>query len=199
MSVRIAPQTATTLLLVASLIACSGSASHNDASDQTDATTPHQQPRAAPVSLASAALEDNAPRSISCHELIGGKPSPEPTIYELDGTGLYVRPPDGGKRLISSEGKLVPLGRSEGDEGAEESFAYHTVQGNVLTRTVLWQRVGEAPRIAFVERYNFMQQTVLDTDGTNSCYHHPLQDGRTQEHAEWEALSGTCDPQKQNC
>lgn len=84
------------------------------------------------------------------------------------------------------------LSRTEDDEGPQDAFASHTVQGDVLTRTVLWQRVGQSPKTAFVERYNFSKQTVVDAEtGEDECHHNAPPDGRTQDEAEWEALSGT--------
>lgn len=188
--------TAAALLLLASLMACSGSQQQDQSSERADGPDPQGSAFASQAVAHRAAASRNI---ITCHELIGGKPSPEPTIYELDGTDFYSSSPERAKRLISSEDKLVPLGRTEDDEGPQDAFASHTLQGDLLTRTVLWQRVGRAPRTAFVERYNFRKQTVLDSDGTDSCYHSAPPDGRTQEQAEWEALSGTCDPQKRSC
>lgn len=138
------------------------------------------------------ATASSAARLITCHELIGGKPSPEATTYELLGRKFYSRVPGGERQLISAEGELVNLGRSEDDEGPQDSFASHTVQGVVLTRTVLWQRPGQASRTAFVERYDFRKQAVLDADtGEDTCHHNARPDGRTQEQAERDALSGT--------
>lgn len=166
------------------LVACN----QQPASEQAGAATAQQE-----VPAEAADSEGRtAEQVITCHLLIGGRPSPEPTIYELVGADFYSKSPGADRQLISSEGKLVHLSRTQDDEGPQDSFASHTVEGNILTRTVLWQRPGQAPRTAFVDRYDFRRQTVVDAEtGQDSCHHDAQPDGRTQEQAEWEALSGT--------
>ena len=169
------------LLLLLLLAACGqrGAEYRNDA-----VAAPQTEPGALAVSA------KRAPRRvITCHLLLAGRPSPEPTIYELAGTDLYSTAPGGDRLLISSEGKLVHLSRIEDDEGSQDTFASHIVQGHVLTRTVLWQRPGQAPETASVEQFDFSGQTIIDAEtGEDTCYHDAPPDGRTQEQAEREAL-----------
>lgn len=165
------------------------------ACNQRGAVTNGNAEASAQPALSASATDSPAkapPKVITCHELIGGRPSPEATTYSLIGSKFYSQAPSGEKQLISAEGELVNLGRSEDDKGPEDSLASHTLQGDVLTRTVLWQRPSQAPRTAFVERYDFRKQAVLDADtGEDTCHHNARPDGRTQQEAEWEALSGT--------
>jgi hypothetical protein len=115
---------------------------------------------------------------ITCHELSNGRPSPDPKTYELLGKGFYSTGPDGERQLISSEGKLVLLSQVTDEDGSMDTLAMHTVQGGILTRTVLWQRAGKSPETAFVERFNFIKQTVIDTEtGEDSCNHDSFRSG----------------------
>jgi hypothetical protein len=176
-----------TLLIVSAfgLTACNQGGAGTNVSEKSSAR---------PSSSASAteASAEATRRVITCHELIGGKPSPEATTYKLVGDKFYSQAPGTEEQLISREGEQVNLGRSENNKGRENSLASHTLQGNVLTRTVLWQRPGQPPRTAFVERYDFAKQMVVDDDtGEDACHHNARPDGRTQQEAEWEALSGT--------
>lgn len=112
-----------------------------------------------------------APLKLVCHELIGGEPSDDPTIYQLDGRTLYSISL-GEKRVISLEGEMLNLSTTTGDEGTEESFATHSRNGNIVTRTIFWQRPGEAKRVGGVDRFDFGRQTVVDTSsGEDTCHH----------------------------
>lgn len=126
---------------------------------------------------------------ITCHEMLGGAPEPDVTTYEVRGDSLYVIDSGGVAKIISVEGKQTNLGRHVDERGPEDSFATHILRGHDLTRTVFWQRPGEAQRQAFTEKYDFDQQTVTDGEtGEDSCHHNAKSRGRTEDQAVREGL-----------
>lgn len=109
---------------------------------------------------------------ITCHELIGGEPSPSVTTYVLRGAMLYSISPNQSPILISEEGSTIQISTTQDDEGLENSLATHTRDGDRVIRTVFWQRPGQNKRVAFTEVYDFRNQLVVDSEtGEDSCNH----------------------------
>ena len=109
---------------------------------------------------AAPAAREGPPLTMTCHYLLAGWPDPQGTTHELRGRNLYSRSA-AGRTLISTEGRLVPLGRGIGAHGSVTlTFASHRRAGSVVTRRVFWQ-VGDGPRrLRFTERYDFARRRV---------------------------------------
>ena len=106
-------------------------------------------------------------RKISCHELIGGQPNADQTIFALRGNDLYKND----FRISSTS--LIKLSSGPDEHGEmEQSFAKHEVHDDVLVRTV-FTKTGSGPlKLVFSERYDFSNQIVFDpTDGDDTCHH----------------------------
>lgn len=117
------------------------------------------------AALATVSSAPSAARSVSflmrCHEMIGGVPSPDETLYRLVGFELYRD-----DVLISREGTPVRLSVGNG----ESRSGVHRLDGNTLVRSVLIERRGRAPRRMMTERFDFEAQTIRDAAGRDSCH-----------------------------
>lgn len=122
------------------------------------------------VTVPASAQPQTAQLSMTCHPLFRGVPMKEPTIYQLVGQDLYSTN-EVGRAHISTEGKPLFLDKHNVDGVSEQTFASHTVNGSVVTRTVYWQKQGEPMRARFTERYDFQARTITSaTDKEDSCH-----------------------------
>lgn len=167
MQARVLHQTALAILsVVATVAGCSGEGTQNSSANEAIALRPKPQAEPNPSDLA----EESEPRSwtITCHEMVGGGPSPDITTYALRNGDFFrddVR--------ISAGNGLLSLGLTTDDEGQSESYARQSIEGRRLTRTVYERRNNEQKiRRLFTEVFDFDRQTVIDSqDGQDTCHH----------------------------
>jgi opacity protein-like surface antigen len=122
-------------------------------------------------SAASALAQAPAPAlSMTCHESLRGVPMKEGTVYEVVGKEMY-NTGMGGRVQISTEDKPLFLAKADDNGVPVESFASHTVNGSVVTRTVYWRKPGGPMQQKFTEQYDFKARTIVSSaDKTDRCH-----------------------------
>jgi hypothetical protein len=113
--------------------------------------------------LAWGAAWADPPLEMTCHELIGGEPSPDARHYELKddvltSEGVFLS--SGALRL------LTPYNRYS----RQSAYVIHKRDGRKLYRTVFWRNKANRTIRKFEEVYDFAAQRIIE-DGQDTCHH----------------------------